>query len=516
MLRLRDLTLIGLFALGLGACVPAEESTQDNNGGASNNGLPQGCDDAALAAMCPPGSQPLTGPDAFDACQGRGDVQITNGDGAISGVCQGQGACLVVCNLQDPCTCGIERIDTQGIFCVPCELAAACGNAICEGGEDPQSCPVDCAAQCTAGQGRCQGEDLQICQDNGSWQTLPCRSDQSCTPGQFSSGSAFCQTAVSPSGGTLPPLEPLPQVQGDSAQIGVLAAQLTCAGPNPTACETLGVVKDNKILAKGLRLFDPWSQEVETLTTDGSVGQGAQFSYSRDRAAWCSGRQVKVMDLNTGAIQNMKAFADDSIPLTCGAIAMNREGAVVAASMRLEDAPMVALWDAATGELLRLLRFADPELGVSQAAGSLGLDPGGRWLVECRDPDDRFQGKPLMILWNIEEGRYVRLLQFEGGCGRSVIRPGSFEVLQHNTLWDLESGQATWSLQGGQDVRGAVSPDGAVFALSWQRDCTGCTALVDADTGVILRRVGGTGERSFSEDGRYLMSGSNLYSDGTE
>jgi hypothetical protein len=476
-----------------------------------NNGLPAGCDAAALAAMCPPGSQPLTGREAFDACQGQGGVQITDNTGAIAGVCAGQGACLVVCNLQDPCQCGVERIDNTGIYCVPCELSAACGNALCEGGEDPQSCPVDCAALCQPEQGRCAGAELQLCQDNGSWATVACRADQACEVSRFAPNMAYCQTAISPSGGTRPPIAPAPELAHEPAGVARLAAQLTCINNSPTECFGQGFVLNNQILAqsgRGVIIFDPLTDQGRGVSS--SLPINTKVAVSREEAAWCAERQVRVLDLEGDAVQNMSSFVDDSIPLSCAAVGMNREGRLVAASMQLEDAPMVAVWEAETGSLYRLLRFVDPELGASQAASAVAIDPGGRWLVECRNSSDG--GEPLLIVWNLEEGRTARLLQFEGGCGdRILIRPGHFEVYVNGTLWDLETGQGRWSLRGLGDAKAAVSPDGSVFAVGWQRDCPSCTVVVDADSGRILRELGGIGERAFSDDGRYLMSGSSLY-----
>ena len=266
--------MVALVCVSFWGCVLEEspDATQPATPSGSNP-LPQGCNDAAQAAMCPPGSAPLTGREAFDVCQGRSDIQITDNTGAISAICEGQGACLVVCNLQDPCSCGIERIDNEGVFCVPCDLASACGNAICEGGEDPESCPVDCAAECLAEQGRCLAGELQLCQSNGSWSTVPCRADQSCEVSSFAANMSFCQTSISPSGGSRPTIAPAPSLDWAPSDIAYFETPIDCLGGDPRGCFTVGLTRGPEVFAVGsggVVHYNPITGEGEVL--DGAIG----------------------------------------------------------------------------------------------------------------------------------------------------------------------------------------------------------------------------------------------------
>ncbi|MBH24551.1 MAG: hypothetical protein CMH57_08885 [Myxococcales bacterium] len=521
------LALALVAATALTAC-PSDDGGGDDgaatSGSVTGGGLPEGCDAAALAAQCPPGSDPLTGPEAFDACQGESGAQLTDSSGAIGAICEGTGACLVVCNLQDPCTCGVDRITTEGIFCVECNLAPACGNAICEGGEDPQSCPVDCAAQCMPDQGRCSGEQLQICQGNGSWDDVACRSDQACTVSGRVTNAAFCQTRISPSGGSRPPIASPPRLEHDPAEIAFLDANL-CEGANQPGCFGVDVMRGGEqglVISGGLKLVDVDTQESASLDDVAlpynGTGATHTFDVQGERLAWCDGRNVRVHDLGRAATQNMAEFVDDTIPLECSSVALADGGRLVAASMSLEGDAMVAVWDAASGAPEKLLRFVDPELGVGSAARQLAVDPEGRWLVECRDPDDSFQGLPLLIVWNLAEGRYFKLIQFEGGCtGEMLIRPGHLQLFHGGRLWDLDSGEAIWSLGEESADAAAVSSDGSVFALTWARGgsycgtANGCSVLVNGDSGRILRSFGSSGRRAFSDDGRFLMIDSYIY-----
>ena len=47
-----------------------------------------------------------------------------------------------------------------------------CGDAVCDRGENPQICPVDCGETCVADNERCKGNARQECEENGRWVKL--------------------------------------------------------------------------------------------------------------------------------------------------------------------------------------------------------------------------------------------------------------------------------------------------------------------------------------------------------
>lgn len=160
-----------LCALALCACVveqPAEE-------------LQQVCNESDLIAQCPPGSSPLLGSAAESACGGVVGVDLTDQQGAVSGRCLGSAQCVVACQFSAPCPCGVTAVTREGVFCSPCNQAAACGNGLCEGGEDPEQCPEDCGRQCSFGEARCAGDSAQeICDARGRWEQIACPSGEIC------------------------------------------------------------------------------------------------------------------------------------------------------------------------------------------------------------------------------------------------------------------------------------------------------------------------------------------------
>lgn len=140
------------------------------------------CAQSDLIAQCPPGSDPQLSASAKTSCEAAGDLDLIKENGSVSGKCYGEGECVVLCQFQVPCRCGVESVTGEGIICVePCgETETACGNDVCEGGESVDSCPRDCAAECEAGRERCFGDDRQVCDLNGRWDLLPCGEGRRC------------------------------------------------------------------------------------------------------------------------------------------------------------------------------------------------------------------------------------------------------------------------------------------------------------------------------------------------
>ncbi len=146
----------------------------------TSENLQEECNESALISQCPPGSSPLQGSAADAACGGAVGVDLTDGEGNVSGRCLGSALCVVACQFAEPCPCGITAVTRDGVFCTPCDQTAACGNTLCEGGEDPESCPEDCGRQCAAGSERCAGEGQEVCDARGRWEAIACPSGEVC------------------------------------------------------------------------------------------------------------------------------------------------------------------------------------------------------------------------------------------------------------------------------------------------------------------------------------------------
>lgn len=156
------------------------------DGGSGGGGDPGGgpgapiCDSAALIAQCPVGANPIVGAQAQRSCESAFSPLIESAEGHIEGLCQGTAGCHVLCMFADPCRCGIAQLSRDGVVCTDCSLAAACGNDLCEPGETPENCPIDCGQSCTAGERRCDGEILEVCSLQGRHERLPCARDEYC------------------------------------------------------------------------------------------------------------------------------------------------------------------------------------------------------------------------------------------------------------------------------------------------------------------------------------------------
>ena len=155
----------------LSAC---DEPAADADAGAA------GCVESALLAQCPVGANPLIGAQAEATCDGAAQGWVQDGAGQTTGQCYGVGSCRVICQFAVPCRCGVMSISHEGVVCASCEGAAACGNGMCEGGENPMSCAIDCGPACNPGERRCDGEALQECSLQGRFDTLPCPRGEVC------------------------------------------------------------------------------------------------------------------------------------------------------------------------------------------------------------------------------------------------------------------------------------------------------------------------------------------------
>lgn len=447
-----------------------------------------------LRAQCPPGSDPVVGPAAMADCQGAGG-ELTDPDGAVRGICEAADSCVVLCNFRDPCACGIDRITDEGVFCAEC--TSGCGNAICEGGESPQTCPEDCGSICTAGAERCADTAREICEVDGDWGRAECRSDQACAV-LGNSGLTYCQTRVSPDGGTwVDPGGGAQAIDGQPAEIRFQAGDI-CAN-----CEPLRFVEDGArvlVLTDGaLQLVDPETGMVEQtpFTLQGD------FATTADHVA-TSARQPVVVDRARVTTFTADAFVDDTTAVSAGAVALTPDGSALAVAMAVQDTPLVALWDTQMGAARHLLRFVDDAVAVNERATALAFSANGALLVEGRRDGT-------LVVWNVEEGRYIHLIQ--GGVGAltalQFTPEGDVLAAGMNGLerWRLEVPERQWR-QDGSSSGFAISPDGAVIASRENG-----IVLRDAANGQMLRRLDGQGRVHFSPDGRRLLAGRVIYQD---
>lgn len=152
-----------------------------DDGEGSGGGDPLGCNSSDLVAQCPAGSNPILGVRAEEACSAAASGIALDGEGQASGQCLGTASCRALCLFALPCRCGVAEISRDGVICAACDGAASCGNGVCEGGETPANCNIDCGMACTAGERRCDGVVLEECSLQGRWDRLQCPAGEVCS-----------------------------------------------------------------------------------------------------------------------------------------------------------------------------------------------------------------------------------------------------------------------------------------------------------------------------------------------
>lgn len=448
-----------------------------------------------LRAQCPPGSDPNVSVAATAQCQGAAR-ELTDPDGAVRGICESSDGCLVVCNFLDPCACGIDRITAEGVFCAEC--SSGCGNAICEGGESPQTCPEDCGSICTAGEERCAGEHREICEVDGDWGRAECRGDQTCADAPVA-GATFCQTRISPDGGTF--VAP----GGEAAEVAGVPLDIRFQGRGVCGnCEPLRFVDD------GARVLALSGNEVVVVDLEGGGTERTPFTIRGDFAVTehhvaTSARRPIVVDRARNTTFTAEPFVDDTTMLETGAVALTADGGALAVAMAVEGAPLVALWDTARGEARHLVRFDDRAIVSSVAANALTFSANGALLVEARGG--------ALVVWNVAEGRYVHLIGTNAGTitGLQFSPTGAPHVLVGGNLgielWDIEAAERRWRVDA--DTAGFdISPDGSTIAS--REDGVALRSMAD---GRMARRLDARGRVHFAPDGHRLLIGTVIYED---
>ncbi len=173
-----------VLVLGLVAMLIACDSTEGSQAGVE-------CARSDLISQCPPGSDPRLDAASTSMCAAAGEANLIEQNGEVTGSCEGEGTCQVLCQFAVPCECGVDRITEEGVFCTDCTQGSACGNDECEAGESAESCPSDCGAVCTSGQERCNGDAREVCNMAGRWDSLACPMGETCRPGD--GDTAVCQ-----------------------------------------------------------------------------------------------------------------------------------------------------------------------------------------------------------------------------------------------------------------------------------------------------------------------------------
>lgn len=258
------------------------------------------------------------------------------------------------------------------------------------------------------------------------------------------------------------------------------------AGPNPKVWDT----KTRKILweiNRGERgridsvIFSPDGQTLAIGDMDGSIKlRGAKSG----ALVWAGKHDGRVYAL---------AFSPDGKFLASGV-----------GGCGPADKPL-KLWDAETGELLRMLDV--PGDYVNRVVFS----PDGKTLVSSGGKDNDIQ------LWDTETGALLRTLTGHSDIVFSVafspdgklLATGSWDTTVR--LWDVKTGALFRTLSGhrGHVMPAVFSPGGKTLASSGD-DAT--IKVWDTATGALVRTLTGHGERVrsvvFSPNGKLLASGS--------
>lgn len=166
----------------LGLVVATAAFTQVSCGGERAVESATACASRDLSNVCPIGTSPRLDAEATSQCSGSAGVRVVTQSGEVEGACASVGGCTVFCEPAPnfECPFGIETISRDGIVCRDQPLTAGCGNGVCDGGENSQTCQIDCSGVCVNGSERCNGASREVCNLMGRWETLECVDGERC------------------------------------------------------------------------------------------------------------------------------------------------------------------------------------------------------------------------------------------------------------------------------------------------------------------------------------------------
>jgi hypothetical protein len=525
--RLCRAARIGAAIVAVGIVLGCESSSGD--GGAADAGtsvLPDAsgvetCQLSALALQCPPASRPLFGQEATARCGLQSDQTGGYESGLDAGICAGEGVCVVACNFENPCTCGIDRITNEGVFCTDCTTAAACGNAICEPGESPEACPVDCAPVCTAETQRCRANDVQTCV-SGRW------ADETCPPGTgcfFFAGAerAWCSPRAAVFEEGLPEIAPAVLTDVDWRELIQPVGRVRCGVPDATCFwrhfargGDASIIEANHMrFGRGMRRLDHATgvfEELPDTPVPINVVRGIPCGPTGSERQPTSFR-----DPETGRSVPLASFVDDTVALRCHSVVYRPSNNAVYASMTLDGRfLLLGIWDLPSGSFRRALRFSDPERPLFEGGGLL-VSEDGRLVVQAFESSSGGQRATTQILWKPESGSYAGIAE---GPFVDLQRGGARLLSSTGTVFDPETG-SSWVRPRGQSVLG-FTPDGR-WAWGISRDAfeREMLTLYAIDDGRIFYRFpmplqgSGTSAQStiaaFAPNGRWLLFEGAIY-----
>lgn len=514
-------------------------------GDADGGGI--GCTTGDLVAQCPVGSNPVVGARADSACTGAMGGIALDGEGQATGQCLGVADCRVLCQFGVPCRCGVAEVSRDGVTCAPCDGAASCGNRMCEGGESPMNCPIDCGPACNAGERRCDGEALQECSLQGRWDDLACPSDEVCSA---EDGPARCVRDVEIIGGMDAGVgedaDVLPEegrvIDGDGAWPGLAS---TTTGQTPRDFVTSDHVirlDDGSIHNRPTRFFQAQVEIAGNAGGNGRIRPAAivqfQLAPDADHIEAFSVRGRFFAELDGTVLEPMVPFTADREAFCTAWAACNGPVEDCDATIATE----LETWGETRLQCIAELLASGADDACVQVffGDACGWNPRHAWPdgVEFSGRDlvrrgDRILGRAVDqrvgVLVDLAAERAVRMapagdfvlrtetdrfdLSADGRIAAFTAQSGGDDVI---IVWDVDADtrQAILPVSGGSTTALGLSPGGAVLAL--RRNGTGVATVdttmsfwdVETETRLFSIRAieGGSidGRPTFSPDGRHF------------